>query len=68
MEESSLNVESVKFQVCQREFFALLQVSSEISCLCKKIFANDRSFSFQVYVKGQRFSSKTFNLFKECLL
>jgi len=61
-------VESVKFQVCQREFFALLQVSSEISSLCNKRFVSDRSFSFQAYVKGQRFSSKAFNLLRECLL
>jgi len=61
-------VESVKFQVCQREFFTLLQVSSEISSLCNKIFASDKSFFFQVYVKGQRFSSKAFNILRECLL
>ncbi len=61
-------IESVKFQVCQRKFFALLQVSSEISSLCNKRFASDRSFSFQVYVRGQRFSSKAFNLLRECLL
>jgi len=32
--------------VCQRELFALLQVSSEISSLCNKRFASDRSFFF----------------------
>ncbi len=54
--------------MCQREFFALLQVSSEISSLCNKRFASDRSFSFQVYVRGQRFSFKAFNILRECLL
>jgi hypothetical protein len=61
-------VESVKFQVCQRKFFALLQVSRKISSLSNKRFANDKGFSFQVHVKGQRFSFKAFNLLKECLL
>ncbi len=61
-------VESVKFQVCQREFFALLQVSSKISSLSNKIFVSDRGFSFQVHVRGQRFPFKAFNLLRECLL
>jgi hypothetical protein len=54
--------------VCQKEFFALLQVSSEISSLRNKKFTSDKSFSFQVYMRGQRFSSKAFNLLKERLL
>jgi hypothetical protein len=61
-------IEGVKFQVCQREFFALLQVSSKISSLSNKRFASDRGFSFQVHVKGQRFSFKAFNILRECLL
>ncbi len=61
-------VKSVKFQVCQRNFFALLQVSSEISSLCNKRFASDKSFFFSSLHEGSKISSKTFNLLRECLL
>ncbi len=42
----------------------MLQISGEISSLCNKRFVSDESFSFQVYVRGQRFSSKAFNLLR----
>jgi hypothetical protein len=54
----------VKFQVCQREFFALLQVSSEISSLCNKKFASDRSFFLSSLREGSKISSKAFNLLR----
>jgi hypothetical protein len=47
------------FQVCQREFFSLLQVSSEISSLRNKRFASDKSFFFSsLHEGGQRFLPK----------
>jgi hypothetical protein len=54
----------VKFQVCQREFFALLQVSSEISSLCNKRFASDRSFFLSNLREGSKISSKAFNILR----
>jgi len=52
----------VKFQVCQREFFALLQVSTKISNLCNKRLASDRSFFLSSLREGSKISSKAFNL------
>jgi hypothetical protein len=54
----------VKFQVCQREFFALLQVSSEISSLCNKRFVSDRSFFLSNLREGSKISSKAFNILR----
>jgi hypothetical protein len=54
----------VKFQVCQREFFALLQVSSEISSLCNKKFASDISFFLSSLREGSKISSKAFNFLR----
>jgi len=54
----------VKFQVCQRKFCALLQISSEISSLCNKRFASDRSFFLSSLGEGSKISSKVFNLLK----
>ncbi len=55
-------VESVKFQVCQKKKFALLQVSSEISSLCNKKFASDKSFFLSSLHEASKISCTTFNL------
>jgi len=55
----------VKFQVCQKEFFALLQVSSEILSLCNKRFASDRSFFFHFkFTRGVKDFFQSFQSFE----
>ncbi len=54
----------MKFQVCQREFFALLQVSGEISSLCNKRLVSDRSFFLSSLREGSKISSKALNILR----
>jgi hypothetical protein len=59
-------VENVKFQMCQREFFPLLQVSSEISSLCNKRFAIVKSFFFFFkFMKGVKDFFQSFQSFEK---
>jgi len=57
-------VESVKNQVCQKEFFALLQVLSEILSLCNKRFTSDRSFFFSSLREGSKIFFQSFQSFE----
>jgi hypothetical protein len=50
--------------VCQRELFALLQVSTEISSLCNKKFVSDRSFFFSSLHEGSNISFEAFNIWR----
>ncbi len=54
----------MKLEVCQREFFTLLQVSSEISSLCDTKFASDKSFFLSSLHEGSKISSKAFSLLR----
>jgi hypothetical protein len=48
--------------MCQKEFFGLLKVSSELSSLCNKRFASDKSFFLSSLHEGSKIFSKAFNL------